>query len=58
VTAPLSVFDCGAKILANEGVLAFWRGFSAYYARTAPHAMLVLITMEQFNKLYKATFLA
>jgi solute carrier family 25 oxoglutarate transporter 11 len=47
------VLDCGAKIAANEGVLAFWRGLSAYYARTAPHAMIVLLSMEKFNALYK-----
>ncbi len=30
------VVDCAVKIFKNEGPLAFWRGISAYYARTGP----------------------
>jgi solute carrier family 25 oxoglutarate transporter 11 len=51
-----NVLDCGYKIATTEGVLTFWRGFSAYYARTAPHAMIILIVMEQFNAAWKKTF--
>jgi solute carrier family 25 (mitochondrial oxoglutarate transporter), member 11 len=51
-----NVLDCGFKIATQEGVLTFWRGFSAYYARTAPHAMIILIVMEQFNSWWKKTF--
>jgi solute carrier family 25 oxoglutarate transporter 11 len=47
------VLDCGAKIARAEGVLAFWRGLSAYYARTAPHAMIVLVTMDALNTAWK-----
>jgi len=47
------VMDCGSKILKHEGVLAFWRGFGAYYARSAPHAMIVLLSREQIIKLYR-----
>ena len=47
------VLDCGAKILRTEGVLTFWRGLSAYVARTAPHAMLILILKRQFDDIYK-----
>ena len=47
------VVDCGAKVLRSEGLLAFWRGLSAYYARTAPHAMIVLVSMDALNKAYK-----
>jgi solute carrier family 25 (mitochondrial oxoglutarate transporter), member 11 len=51
-----NVLDCGAKIAAQEGVGTFWRGFSAYYARTAPHAMIILIVLEQFNRAYADFF--
>ena len=51
-----NVADCAVKIATTEGVLTFWRGFSAYYARTAPHAMIILIVMEQFNAAWKKTF--
>jgi len=51
-----NVLDCARKIAAQEGVLSFWSGFGAYYGRTAPHAMIILISMEQLNKAYKAAF--
>lgn len=51
------VLDCAGKIAAVEGPLAFWTGFGAYYGRTAPHAMIILLSMEQINKLYVATFI-
>ena len=31
-------FDCGKKVVANEGWLRFYRGFGTYYVRIAPHA--------------------
>ena len=52
------VLDCAGKIATLEGPLAFWTGFGAYYGRTAPHAMIILLSMEQINKLYAATFIA
>ena len=39
--------DCASAILRKEGILAFWTGFPAYYARCAPHAMIILLTIEQ-----------
>ena len=51
------VLDCGAKIAQTEGVLTFWRGLSAYVARTAPHAMLILILKRQFDEIYKTSLL-
>jgi len=47
------VVDCGTKIVQAEGVLTLWRGLSAYMARTAPHAMLILILKRQFDDIYK-----
>mgnify|MGYP000942011037 CR=1 FL=1 len=41
---------------AVEGPLAFWTGFGAYYGRTAPHAMIILLSLEQINKLYASAF--
>ncbi len=51
-----NVLDCGAKILKLEGPLAFWTGFGAYYGRTAPHAMIILVVLEQLNKTWTTTF--
>ena len=46
------VVDCASQILKTEGVLAFWRGFGAFYGRCAPHAMIILLTREQIMKMY------
>jgi solute carrier family 25 oxoglutarate transporter 11 len=51
------VLDCGVQILRTEGLLTFWRGLSAYVARTAPHAMLILILKRQFDDAYKTALL-
>jgi len=50
------VADCSWNLLKNEGIFAFWRGFGAYYARTSPHAMIILMTREQFAKGYRQVF--
>lgn len=44
------------KIYTQEGVLAFWTGFGAYYMRTAPHAMIILMTTQPITDHYKRTF--
>lgn len=51
------VVDCGSKILSAEGPLAFWRGFTAYYGRCAPHAMIILLSIEQITQWYRAALL-
>uniref|UniRef100_A0A7S2WJZ8 Mitochondrial 2-oxoglutarate/malate carrier protein n=2 Tax=Mucochytrium quahogii TaxID=96639 RepID=A0A7S2WJZ8_9STRA len=50
------VVDCAGKILRNEGPLAFWTGFGAYYGRCAPHAMIILLSLESITKAYRETF--
>ncbi|KAJ1448024.1 oxoglutarate/malate translocator [Pelagophyceae sp. CCMP2097] len=49
--------DCAAQTMKKEGPLAFWTGFSAYYLRCAPHAMLILLLGEQLKQQYQAHFL-
>jgi hypothetical protein len=44
------------KIYVNEGILSFWTGFGAYYMRTAPHAMIILMTTQPITDYYKKTF--
>ena len=40
------VIDCASQVVTKEGPLALWRGLSAYYLRCAPHAMIILLTLE------------
>ena len=48
--------DAVTKIYTQEGLLAFWTGFGAYYMRTAPHAMIILMTTQPITDHYKRTF--
>lgn len=50
------VVDCATKVVTQEGPLALWRGLSAYYLRCAPHAMIILLTLEQINRAYSSFF--
>jgi len=36
-----------------DGPLGFFQGFSAYYGRCAPHAMIILLSIETITKAYK-----
>jgi solute carrier family 25 oxoglutarate transporter 11 len=47
-----SFLDCGAKVLRNEGPLAFYSGFPTYYFRIAPHAMITLLSLETLTHMY------
>mmetsp|Transcript_8613 Transcript_8613/g.12482 ORF Transcript_8613/g.12482 Transcript_8613/m.12482 type:complete len:312 (-) Transcript_8613:2159-3094(-) len=50
------VLDCSVKILQKEGPLGFFGGFSAYYGRCAPHAMIILLSIETITSSYRKTF--
>jgi solute carrier family 25 oxoglutarate transporter 11 len=40
------MMDCFQKVFRNEGPMRFYRGFSTYYVRIAPHAMITLIVVS------------
>lgn len=50
------IADCAIKIFKGEGPLGFFSGFSAYYGRCAPHAMIILLSIESITNAYKTTF--
>lgn len=50
------IADCGVQIFKKEGPLGFFGGFSAYYGRCAPHAMIILLSIESITQAYKKTF--
>ena len=51
-----SLAKTAADVLSKEGPLAFWTGFGAYYMRCAPHAMIILISIDEVKKVYKSYF--
>ena len=51
------VLSIASNVVKNEGPLAFWTGFGAYYLRTAPHAMIILMSSEPITRAYKKLFL-
>ncbi|KJH45247.1 hypothetical protein DICVIV_08701 [Dictyocaulus viviparus] len=44
--------DVFKKILKNEGLLAFWKGFTPYYMKIGPYTVLSFIFLEQLNAGY------
>eukprot|EP01043_Picozoa_sp_COSAG02_P039367 COSAG02_NODE_3102_length_7368_cov_92.599120_9_plen_294_part_00 len=50
------VVNCFTTIAKEEGILRFWAGFGAYYARCAPHAMIILMVREEVIKAYDGVF--
>ena len=50
------VSDCAVKIMKADGPLGFFQGFSAYYGRCAPHAMIILLSIETITKAYMDAF--
>lgn len=50
------VVDCAIQIFKKEGPLGFFGGFTAYYGRCAPHAMIILLSIESITNMYRKTF--
>ncbi|KAE9416299.1 hypothetical protein Angca_002452 [Angiostrongylus cantonensis] len=48
--------DVFKKVLYNEGVLAFWKGFTPYYMKLGPYTVLSFVFLEQFNAAYLRQF--
>lgn len=49
------IMDCAMQITAKEGPKGFYNGFSAYYGRCAPHAMIILLSIESITAFYRKT---
>mmetsp|Transcript_22182 Transcript_22182/g.53747 ORF Transcript_22182/g.53747 Transcript_22182/m.53747 type:complete len:315 (+) Transcript_22182:158-1102(+) len=50
------VADCAVQIFKKDGPKGFFSGFSAYYGRCAPHAMIILLSIESITTGYRNTF--
>ena len=46
------ILDCFQKTISREGITGPWAGYSAYYLRVAPHAMILLITDNLLHKAF------
>ena len=51
-----NIGDCAVKIFKKEGPMGFFAGFSAYYTRCAPHAMIILMSIESITSSYNDAF--
>lgn len=49
-----SILDCVRKIWKTEGVLGFYKGWSASLLRLGPHTVLSLLFWQEFRKKYFA----
>jgi solute carrier family 25 protein 34/35 len=47
------IFDCLAKTVKTEGLLAIYKGFLPHLARILPHTILTLSLAEQTNLLMR-----
>ncbi|KAJ3239528.1 hypothetical protein HDU81_005755 [Chytriomyces hyalinus] len=47
--------DCAIKVFKKEGPRAFYKGFTTYYFRIAPHAMITLLCADALNSLVAKT---
>jgi solute carrier family 25 oxoglutarate transporter 11 len=50
------IADCVVKIARSDGPRGFFTGFSAYYGRCAPHAMIILLSIESITNAYRNAF--
>jgi solute carrier family 25 oxoglutarate transporter 11 len=50
------ISDCAIKIFRADGPAGFFAGFTAYYGRCAPHAMIILLSIESITQAYKNAF--
>ena len=44
-----SSVHCVQRVIAEEGIFTFYRGFWTYYFRIAPHVMITLFTLDALN---------
>jgi solute carrier family 25 oxoglutarate transporter 11 len=52
-----SIVDVFQRILRQEGILSFWKGFTPYFSRLGPHTILTFIFIEQLNIQYQRRIL-
>jgi len=51
-----STLHCAMTVFKEEGASSFYRGFTTYYFRIAPHVMITLMINEELTTLSKKNF--
>jgi solute carrier family 25 oxoglutarate transporter 11 len=51
------ILDIFQRILRQEGLFSFWKGFTPYFSRLGPHTILTFIFIEQLNIQYQQRIL-
>ena len=47
------MLDVLVKTVRSEGILALWKGWTPYFARTGPQTVVTLMLMDAFMYQYK-----
>lgn len=48
-----NIMECGMKIGQSEGLLGFFKGWTANYFRLGPHTLLTLVAWDFLKTKYK-----
>lgn len=51
-----SIFDCFSKTFRREGITGFWTGYTTFYFRVAPHAMVLLLLENLLHRTFNPTY--
>lgn len=51
-----SIFDCFSKTFRREGLPGFWSGYTTFYFRVAPHAMVLLILENLLHRTFNPEY--
>lgn len=50
------VADCFRKTYKREGLAGFWSGYTTFYFRVAPHAMILLLFEDLLHKMFNPNY--
>ena len=48
--------DCFMKTYTREGLAGFWTGYTTFYFRVAPHAMVLLLLEDKLHKTFNPSY--
>lgn len=51
-----SSISCGVDIFKNEGIMAFYKGFTPYFLRITPWTIIMFVTYEKYKYYFLPMF--